>query len=781
MPRYACLIPLALLCAGCTQDWGPNAIDQRAASNPRGEASPLSLAKPSAQSRPAIESFASLPDLGDLVGYPRQRVIRHDGAYTWHRADISEEHALRAISGGALHITTPSGEALDFRYERHVEHPSGDWTWVGRIGRGASSEEAIVTFGDRAAFGTIGQPGKAPLKLTIRDGVAWLVETDRAKIASIDNPATRPRNPDYLVAPKHMAAGSNGPSSGPSAEASDALPAASAASTTVDVLLGYTSGYAAAFGGQSQAVTRLNNRVEIANQTYVNSQVDARIRLVHAMQVNYPDNTPNDSTLESLTGFRAPSTEIPPDPAFAALRATRDQYGADLVSLVRKFNTPENDGCGIAWLIGGDRRGISIGDARFGYSVVSDGQDAGTDGKTYFCRDETLVHELGHNMGLQHDRAAAAEDGTLNYGAYDYTFGYKAGAGAGNFYTVMAYGDTGQTDYRIFSNPSTTFCGGLTCGLSNQADNARGLRQTMPIIASFRNAITASTPFDLNQDGRSDLLWYGQGSRFAYWLMLGSQPTYQSPSSATPSGFVPVATGDFNADGYWDALWSNSAEIRMRLATANGGASWVSLGNQPSGWKVIGAEDLDGDGRADLLWHNVGASRFAYWLMSGSSVLYRAPSTPLASGFAKVAIGDLNGDGYGDMVWSNNLSLSVRLGAASGNGSWYSLGAQPAGWKVVGAGDIDSNGRADLLWHNAQANRFAYWLMNGTTVTFKSASTALAPGFVAVAGGDYNGDGYWDMVWSNNQTLSMRLAGSNGRATWVSVGSHPAGWKLIGP
>jgi hypothetical protein len=27
-----------------------------------------------------------------------------------------------------------------------------------------------------------------------------------------------------------------------------------------------------------------------------------------------------------------------------------------------------------------------------------------------FCRDETLIHELGHNLGLQHDVASARGD-----------------------------------------------------------------------------------------------------------------------------------------------------------------------------------------------------------------------------------------------------------------------------------------------------------------------------------------------------------------------------------
>src|SRR3546814_12206531 len=68
-----------------------------------------------------------------------------------------------------------------------------------------------------------------------------------------------------------------------------------------------------------------------------------------------------------------------------------DVCSSDL--LVRAFRTPENAGCGIAWLIGGGETGIVQADAPFGYSVVSDGTDLDEgDDNTYFCREETLAH-----------------------------------------------------------------------------------------------------------------------------------------------------------------------------------------------------------------------------------------------------------------------------------------------------------------------------------------------------------------------------------------------------
>ena len=40
--------------------------------------------------------FAALPDRGELLRYDAQAPVR-EGAYTWHRAELSEQHALTRL------------------------------------------------------------------------------------------------------------------------------------------------------------------------------------------------------------------------------------------------------------------------------------------------------------------------------------------------------------------------------------------------------------------------------------------------------------------------------------------------------------------------------------------------------------------------------------------------------------------------------------------------------------------------------------------------------------
>jgi hypothetical protein len=773
---------LALLVFGCSRIEGQGDLRTVVAATSLGTS--LGDNPVRAAAREPRTGFANLPDHGDLVAYP-DKVVRHDGAYTWYRAGLSEEHALHAIADGHLRVTTPEGEILDFQYDRHVEHASGDWTWIGHR-PGHEGEQTILTFGAEAAFGSIAQSGKPPLRLAVRDGISWLVETDPAKVARIVNAATRPQRPDYHIVPEsklpksrsgHPRTAADATIVSTAASGATAASATTAAASTVDLAIGYTPGFASANGGTSGATTRLNYLVDVANAAYGNSDINAQVRVVKIVQVDYTETNSNETALEQLSGYKSGSGPITPDAAFDALRAAREQYGADLVTLVRDYQEPEQGGCGIAWLLGGSLQGIGAGEGwdELGYSVVGDGSDAGNDGKSYYCLDESLAHELGHNMGAAHDKETAkGDDGTLDnpddYGAFTYSFGYKTGITTGNFYTIMAYGDTGQTIYRVFSSPASTFCGGLACGSASE-DNTRTLNTTIPIVAAFRFPTTGNIHArnDFNGDGVSDLLWRNSATGAnVIWNSANYSSQVAMATVLNPAWRI-AGSGDFDGDRRADIIWRNfqdGTNVIWKSASASTQQKMETVTS--TAWSIAGTGDFDGDGRSDVVWRNLKTGANTIW-KSASSVNQQSVTGVTDQKWIIAGIADFDGDGRSDILWRNKGNGRNTIWKAADSGMQILVTTvSDQDWSVAGTGDFDGDSKSDILWRNAKSGASAIW-KSASSLMQQSMTRVSDLDWAIAAIGDYDGDGRSDVVWRNLSSGSNTIWKSASYATQTSV------------
>lgn len=244
---------------------------------------------------------------------------------------------------------------------------------------------------------------------------------------------------------------------------SETRPLASEAtdSPLIDLLITYTPAAAALFEGRAAFESRLAIMVEEINQAFANSRVKARVRVVGTLEVTYSEKRSG----VTLTGKQMLVDLAEREGVMAEVHRRREETGADLVTLVAAVT----DVCGIAYR--GPRDGLSR--PATGFSVVDPRPGCAL----------TLAHEVGHNLGLTHDRLNADDEPPAN----DYGVGYQQTRFAPRFRDVMAYECEGRPCPRIpyFANPEVSYAavpGGVAPESPLPADAARAIGETYQLV-----------------------------------------------------------------------------------------------------------------------------------------------------------------------------------------------------------------------------------------------------------------------------------------------------------
>lgn len=302
-----------------------------------------------------------------------------------------------------------------------------DYTWRGKIKLDKFEGDVILTFKKGYVSGLIYAPG-AVYEIVPKGEKQILVELNQSLF------------PECAGDVKGDAAREN-------TKAQDNLAGADSGDR-IDVLVLYTTSVRNSLGGDAQAQAFAQEAIDSTNTAYINSKIRQRVRLVRAQEATIGET----GTLGTeLTALRADATA-------AALRNT---YNADLVTLISN----SLDNCGIGYLMGS-----TTGNSNNGFTVTS---------RTCAVGNLSFAHELGHNMGSQHN----PENGTGATFAYGY--GHYVN---GVFRTVMSYADpcaAGCNRVPYFSNPSVMF-NDFPTGIENARDNARSINNTADTIAGYR-------------------------------------------------------------------------------------------------------------------------------------------------------------------------------------------------------------------------------------------------------------------------------------------------------
>ncbi len=394
--------------------------------------------------------------------------------------------------GGERSIELPGGPAT-IVFDRIDRHGAGIQSSVGYLKDLGKEYRVILTTGPGGTFGSIRTP-RTVYRVVPRDGRDWIVDS----LAEREFEGPTDLRDDIL------------PHAEPTALAIPAAgftnKAAPAGQATIDVMVAYTEGFARRLGAGT--LTRIHNLIAAANTAYIDSEISVTVRLVNATMINYPDTSTDQVAINDFLPVNGGGNGVLP-----ILEQVRIQSGADLVAVLR--NGPDFKATGLAWLSSTTLEPQKL------YSVST--------GCVVGC-DWVFIHELGHNMGVTHDRATkyfSAGGHIPTGGAYPYSFGhfycvngltcdpYRTPANGGcavqpacnsatvnDFGTIMSYFDPKVLK---FSNPDINCLavGGTVphpCGISeitdpaNAANSAKSINNLRFALQDVKAAIVGAPP-----------------------------------------------------------------------------------------------------------------------------------------------------------------------------------------------------------------------------------------------------------------------------------------------
>ena len=340
----------------------------------------------------------------------------------------------------------------------HIIKGNSGFTWSGHVHNEPFSEVVLTVCGG-LVIGHVQTQGKMYEIGYLGNNVEYIAAIDPKYKISESMPLTRPK-------------GIKSPNARPE------LVGTMDDGSTIDIMILYTPAARDQAGGDTAIQNEIASAAVTTNLGYTNSQIATHMDAVYVGLENYTESGNMKTDLENLANGTGGMTDVLP---------LRDQYGADLVSLIAKI---EPALCGIGFLMPSGSTASSA--ESLGYSIINEG----------YCLSSNydLGHETGHNFGDEHDANDSCDTNQSGCpGFFPYSYGYQDPVN--HFRTIMAYDCIAVTCPRInyYSNQVVSYNGN---SIGNRtADNAKSMNYTRTIIANFRATCTEAVNFSIQGSG----------------------------------------------------------------------------------------------------------------------------------------------------------------------------------------------------------------------------------------------------------------------------------------
>ncbi|MDE2906700.1 MAG: leucine-rich repeat protein [Acidobacteriota bacterium] len=424
------------------------------------------------------QPLARLSDSGtDRSGSAAVEGLRSRSVIVDFRALSAVREAVKASRPAQLRLNVFSDVDLDVQIDRTADTRYG-YSVSGRIDGDPHGAVTLVVHGDILAGAIHTREGT--YAIGSRNGVIHTVrETSGDFQCGVDG---RPKGAAVGITPESASATK-------AANEDDG--------SEVDLLVLFTPAALDVEGSLRRMRARIDLAVAWANDAYAASGVDLRLNLTASVLVGHEESAAKGSAGVRNQWFDLQNMIERGDDLLEEAHALRDRYAADVVHLI----VDQPGGGGVGELLKVDEEDPSA----FAFSVSNS-----------LSEPLYLVHEVGHVMGLLHDRYEEADSGWrfAEVPLPPYAYGYvnqrtfdRGAAEHSRWRTIMSYDTQCRHEgfscrqLQRFSNPEQNFPAetgdplgvrgaGATDAIDGPADAVRGLNDTRTLVAGFRDSAT---------------------------------------------------------------------------------------------------------------------------------------------------------------------------------------------------------------------------------------------------------------------------------------------------
>ena len=272
------------------------------------------------------------------------------------------------------------------------------------------------------------------------------------------------------------------------------------------------------------------------------------------------------------------------------------------------------------------------------------------------------------------------------------------------------------------------------------------------ISGTYRTPLATA---DFNGDGYGDLLFYAPGAA-PDTLLFGTSSGFASRSVTINGTYTQVVGGDFDGDGYGDLAFYTAGSGPDFFWFGSAAGTFTSVPKPINGTYELVAGDFNCDGTTDLLFARSAGGNDPIWFVHPDRTITPG-SVALAAG--RVNAGDFNADTCDDvLVWQAGSGAdSMRLGTIFGFAPPVSE-AINGPYAMAQTGDFNGDGSSDVLFFTPDTapDALVFGRSSGNFLT-SGPQTVVNERYADAATGDFNGDGADDILFYGAGAMPERL------------------------